>query len=102
MSRKLRALVYGDVNLNIIDGSAIWVASMAEALAGAGAEVTVLLKAPVETDRLVAPIEAMTGVEVVRPFETGLALGTTPLSPIGAQHIMVDVDVSHRHPPIGH
>ena len=89
MSRKLRALVYGDVNLNIIDGSAIWVASMAEALAGAGVEVTVLLKAPVGTDRLVAPIEAMAGVEVVRPFETGLVQGNTPLSPVGAQHIMV-------------
>jgi glycosyltransferase involved in cell wall biosynthesis len=96
MSRKLRALVYGDVNLNIIDGSAIWVASMAEALAGAGVDVTVLLKAPVETDRLVAPIEAMAGVDVIRPFETGLAQGTTQLSPVGAQHIMIDLDEKQR------
>ena len=55
MSRQLRAIVYGDVNLNILDGSAIWVQSMSEALSRAGVDVRVLLKAPVETGRLVDP-----------------------------------------------
>ena len=57
-----RALVYGDVDLNVLDGSAIWVQSMVEALSRCGVEVTVLLKAPVRTGRLVDPIAAMPGV----------------------------------------
>ncbi len=64
-----RALLYGDVDLNIIDGSAIWAQSMAQALAAAGCEVTLLLKAPVRTDRLTAPLEEVPGVRLVRPYE---------------------------------
>ena len=67
-----RALVYGDVDLNVLDGSAIWVQSMVEALSRCGVEVTVLLKAPVRTGRLVDPIAAMPGVTVVRPHHEGL------------------------------
>jgi len=70
-----RALVFGDVNLNIIDGSAIWAQSMVEALSRSGVEVTVLLKAKVRTGRLVDPIAAMPGVTVVRPFEDRLVRG---------------------------
>ena len=58
------ALVYGDVNLNLIDGSAIWVQSMVLALARAGCTVTLVLKAPVQTDRLLTPLEAEPGVTV--------------------------------------
>lgn len=71
MTPAIRALVYGDVNLNILDGSAIWVQSMAEALSGAGVETRVLLKAPVETGRLVDPLRLMPGVTVVDPFGAG-------------------------------
>ena len=60
--RALRALVYGDVNLNLIDGSAVWLASTAECLARSGVEVTVLLKARIETDRLLRPLLALPGV----------------------------------------
>ena len=55
------ALVYGDVNLNLIDGSAVWVQSMVLALARAGCTVTLVLKAPVQTDRLLTPLEARAG-----------------------------------------
>ena len=84
------ALVYGDVDLNIMDGSAIWVCSLTEALARAGVEVTVLLKAAVVTDRLVAPLETMAGVTVIRAVESGLAAAT--LSPQTACAIMQDLD----------
>ncbi|MBI1379309.1 MAG: glycosyltransferase [Frankiales bacterium] len=67
-----RALVYGDVNLNVLDGSAIWVQSMVEALSRCDVDVTLLLKAPVTTGRLVDPIAAMPRVTVVRPHEEGL------------------------------
>src|SRR6478609_3289855 len=54
-----RVLVYGDVNLNLIDGSAIWAAAVVEVLALAGCDVTLLLKSRVTTTRLIAPLEAM-------------------------------------------
>ena len=80
MTRTLRAIVYGDVNLNILDGSAIWVQSMSEALSRAGVDVRVLLKAPVETGRLVDPLRALPGVNVVDPFTAGMTSERTPLS----------------------
>ena len=70
--RSLRALVYGDVNLNLIDGSAVWLASTVECLARAGVAVTVLLKARIETDRLLRPLRALPTVALVEP--TGSAL----------------------------
>jgi len=68
-----RALVYGDVDLNLLDGSAIWLQSVTQALAAAGCAVTVVLKAPVRTDRLIAPLRALDGVTVVSPHASGLA-----------------------------
>lgn len=68
VSRRLRALVYGDVNLNILDGSAIWVQSMTEALSRCDVDVRVLLKAPVETGRLVDPLRTLPGVRITDPF----------------------------------
>lgn len=92
MSRSLRALVYGDVNLNILDGSAIWVQSMCEALSRAGVEVRVLLKAPVETGRLVDPLRTLPGVSVIDPFVSGHAPGRTALTPDAAVTILEGLD----------
>ena len=50
------ALVYGDVDMNLLDGSAIWLQSVTQALVAAGCAVTLVLKAPVRTDRLIAPL----------------------------------------------
>ena len=70
-----RALVYGDIDLNLIDGSAIWLQSVTQALARAGCAVTLVLKAPVRTSRLIAPLLAEPGVTVRRPFEEHLLGG---------------------------
>jgi hypothetical protein len=70
-----RALVYGDIDLNLIDGSAIWLQSVTQALAGAGCAVTLVLKAPVRTSRLITPLLAEPGVTVRRPFEEHLLEG---------------------------
>jgi glycosyltransferase involved in cell wall biosynthesis len=75
-----RALVYGDVDLNLIDGSAIWAQGMVQTAARAGCEVTLVLKAPVRTGRLVDPLRALPGVTVVSPHEEGLVKGDRPLS----------------------
>jgi glycosyltransferase involved in cell wall biosynthesis len=88
------ALVYGDVNLNLIDGSAIWVQSMVLALARAGCAVTLVLKAPVRTDRLLAPLETEPGVTIRRPAEEELlaGIGANGLTPKQASEVLTVVD----------
>jgi glycosyltransferase involved in cell wall biosynthesis len=88
------ALVYGDVNLNLIDGSAIWVQSMVLALARAGCEVTLVVKAPVQTDRLLAPLQGQPGVTIRRPAEEELLTGIGPngMTPKQASQLLSAVD----------
>lgn len=48
-TQDFRIAIYGDVNLNIMDGSAVWAASVGEVLAGLpNADTTLFLKAPIE------------------------------------------------------
>jgi glycosyltransferase involved in cell wall biosynthesis len=65
-TRTVKALVYGDVDLNLIDGSAVWAQSMVQALSLAGCATRLALKAPVRTGRLVDPLAELDGVSVVR------------------------------------
>lgn len=95
MSRDLRAIVYGDVNLNILDGSAIWVQSMAEALSRCGVQTRVLLKAPIETPRLVDPLRSMPHVTVVDPFTEGRT-ESEPLSVPRAVNLLTTLDREER------
>jgi glycosyltransferase involved in cell wall biosynthesis len=101
MTRQLHALVYGDVNLNILDGSAIWVQSMAEALARSGVSTRVLLKAPVHNDRLVAPLQGLAGVTVIDPFTSRVGSlermdSREPLSVPDAVRILGELDTEQR------
>ncbi len=73
-----RALVYGDVDMNLLDGSAIWLQSVTQALVAAGCSVTLALKAPIRTDRLVAPLLAMDEVTVRLPHAERLLPDLTP------------------------
>ena len=87
-----RALVYGDIDLNLIDGSAIWLQSVTQALAAAGCEVTLVLKAPVRTSRLIAPLLAEPGVTVRRPFEEHLLEGPGPVPAAAAPDLLARLD----------
>ncbi len=78
-----RALVYGDIDLNLLDGSAIWLQSVTQALARAGCQVTLLLKAPVQTSRLIAPLRAEPGVTVRSPHREQLVPATSGSVPAG-------------------
>lgn len=49
-------VLYGDVNLNVIDGSATWLVSLAETLTHTDSMVHVVLKAQIVTDRLLTRI----------------------------------------------
>jgi len=95
-----RALVYGDIDLNLIDGSAIWLQSATQALARAGCAVTLVLKAPVRTSRLIAPLLAEPGVTVRRPFEEHLVEGVErpgPLRAAAASALLTRLDAEQPH-----
>ncbi|HEY7880343.1 MAG TPA: glycosyltransferase family 1 protein, partial [Streptosporangiaceae bacterium] len=92
-----RALVYGDIDLNLIDGSAIWLQSVTQALARAGCAVTLVLKAPVRTSRLIAPLLAEPGITVRRPFEEHLMEGPGPMRPAAATDLLARLDAERRH-----
>ena len=79
-----RALVYGDIDLNLLDGSAIWLQSVTQALARAGCEVSLLLKAPVYTSRLIAPLLAEPGITVRSPHREQLVANATAAIPVPA------------------
>src|SRR5690606_33530393 len=65
---RLKLLVYGDVDLNLVDGSAIWAASLVELLAGLPeTEVWLLLKAPLKRDTVVETIKQLPNVILVSP-----------------------------------
>src|SRR6516162_16299 len=83
------ALVYADVDMNLLDGSAIWLQSVTQALVAAGCSVTLVLKAPIRTDRLVAPLLAMDEVAVRQPHSEALLPGLTEASLTVAQAVTV-------------
>jgi len=65
----IRVLVYGDVDLNLIDGSAVWLASLAELLAESGrVEVTVLRKTRPLRATVSGTVEAHPSVELLDPW----------------------------------
>lgn len=71
--RRQSIAIYGDVNLNITDGSAIWAASLAEVLAGMPeAQVTLYLKARISQARIISPLLELPGLRIVEPEEKAL------------------------------
>jgi len=94
-----RALVYGDVDMNLLDGSAIWLQSVTQALVAAGCAVTLVLKAPVRTDRLVAPLRELPEVAIRSPHADRLLPGLTEASLTVTQAItaLATLDAVHRH-----
>src|SRR5699024_6574724 len=68
---KRQVVLYGDVNLNIIDGSATWLVSLAETLTLTNSTVHVVLKAEVTTDRLLTRINRHPDVVVHPAVPTG-------------------------------
>ncbi|WP_227022926.1 glycosyltransferase family protein [Actinomadura rubrobrunea] len=92
-----RALVYGDVDLNLIDGSAIWAQGMVQVLARAGCEATLVLKAPIRTGRLVDPLRALPGVTVRSPHAEGRIGGGEGMTPRQAAVVLTEIDAERPH-----
>jgi glycosyltransferase involved in cell wall biosynthesis len=93
-----RALVYGDIDLNLLDGSAIWLQSVTQALARAGCAVSLLLKAPVHTSRLIAPLLAEPGITVRSPHREQLVeSATAPVQVPAAADLIARLDAEQRY-----
>src|SRR5687768_14664486 len=92
-SKDLRALVYGHANMNLIDGSAVWVQSVVQVFAAAGCDVTLALKAPVQTERLLEPLLKNERVTIRRPYEERLVGSKWPtMSPEQAVDVIRRLD----------
>ncbi|MBC6458743.1 glycosyltransferase [Actinomadura sp. HBU206391] len=70
---------------------------MVQALVRAGCAVTLVLKAPVRTGRLVDPLAALDGVTVRRPHEEGLIEGGVGMTAKQAVRILTDIDAAEPY-----
>ncbi|CAK6476216.1 MULTISPECIES: glycosyltransferase [Peribacillus] len=69
MTRKLKILLYGDVDINIMDGSAVWLTSMANVLnKDENISVDVLLKARIKNRNLLSEMDNLQQVNIIDTF----------------------------------
>ncbi|MFD2627847.1 glycosyltransferase [Oceanobacillus kapialis] len=69
MTRKLKVLLYGDVDLNIMDGSAVWLTSIANTLNyDSNINVDMLLKARVRNKQLFSEVDNLEHVNIIDTF----------------------------------
>ncbi|MAK26217.1 MAG: hypothetical protein CMA02_02990 [Euryarchaeota archaeon] len=66
-------LIFADVNVNIIDGSSIWLGSVVEACSNNGVEVHVLLKSNIEREQVVGHLRKFPEVFIFEPQMFGLS-----------------------------
>ena len=97
MTRDVRIALYGDIDLNVIDGSAIWLQSLATALSLQGRNaVTLLCKQTEKRDLLTGPLRRLTGVTMVSPSERELDAPERGLSRNQALDVLERLDVEQR------
>ena len=65
--------IYADVDSNIIDGSSIWLSSVAEAFCHDGFNVHVLLKKNIERDVVIAPLLTQSKIKLLEPKLFGIS-----------------------------
>jgi glycosyltransferase involved in cell wall biosynthesis len=93
-TRPLRLALYGEINMNLIDGSSIWIQSVCQMLTTLPwVEVTLLLRAPEERDLLTAPLRAHPRIELVHPKDRG---DQPMLGPGGAVEALERLDRKQR------
>lgn len=70
MRRTLKILLYGDVDINIIDGSAVWLTSIANVLnKDKNIKVDLLLKSPIKNKALLSELQSLKNVSVINTYE---------------------------------
>jgi glycosyltransferase involved in cell wall biosynthesis/spore maturation protein CgeB/SAM-dependent methyltransferase len=93
-----RIAVYGDLNLNLIDGSAVWAASLVQVLAGLeDVAVDLFLKARLRSTQVLGAVLDLPNVRLLEP---GLGGEIPPLEPDEAVAQIVAADASRRYDAI--
>lgn len=86
----IRIALYADANMNLIDGSSVWTASLVEALAGLErVKVFFFLKSKEKRGLLTEPLKKFGNVEIISPNED---LGKGSLTPDMALDEIEDMD----------
>ncbi|HLO77732.1 MAG TPA: glycosyltransferase family 4 protein [Magnetospirillum sp.] len=67
----MHVALFAEVDPNLAEGPATWLASVAEVLAGQGHRVTVLLRARRTRPEVLAPLDTIDAVELIDPFALG-------------------------------
>jgi hypothetical protein len=74
-SPRVRFAVYGEIDMNLIDGSSVWLQSVCTMLTSLpGVELTLLLRAAERRDLLTGPLRANPSIRVVSPQLDGARL----------------------------
>lgn len=92
MTSAPRILLYADVNLNIIDGSSVWAASVADTFASANASVTMLSKQAIHSYHVVADLIDRPNITLVDPVDSGYIQPDARLDPSDAATTMAKLD----------
>jgi glycosyltransferase involved in cell wall biosynthesis/spore maturation protein CgeB len=94
-ARAIRFALYGDINLNIMDGSAIWASSLAEVLAGIpDVRVALLLKARIHrTQVIVRLLDMAPQVQLIEP-DVPKGTGLTPAESVA---LLVSLDAKQPY-----
>ncbi len=90
--RHTRIALYADANMNLMDGSSVWTASVVEALAGLEyAEVFLFLKSKEKRSLLTEPLKAFKNVTLISPTKDDHLVGDN-LTPAAALDKIEDTD----------
>ncbi len=92
----LRIALYAEVDPNLVEGPAIWLAAVAEMLSRGGCDVTVLLRAPRQRDEVLSAIDGAPGIAVVEPLALGAASGGRQLSARRAVRLLAELDTAAK------
>ena len=89
----VRVALYAEVNMNLIDGSSIWVQSVAQMLTTLPwVNVSVLLRSAEKRDVLTAPLREHPRMELIEPESLG---HEGPLDPGEAMDCLLSLDSEH-------
>jgi glycosyltransferase involved in cell wall biosynthesis len=89
----MRVCLYGEINMNLIDGSSAWVQSVAQVLTAVpGVEVQLVLRFPEEREVLTQPLRSHPRIKLVGPPHDRNA----PLTPPEAIDLLETLDAEER------
>lgn len=91
-ARQRKILLYGDVNLDVMDGSAVWLVSLAQVLSKTASDIYVLLKTEPKTLTLLSPLEDIDGLHLYFPNRSGSDSKSQALTPKAAAERLRQID----------